>query len=90
MSDNIWVSHVSDDAFTSRHASFPMTKTGSKKKNRKQKKKPEAKKYWKRKGHSQRHRFQIARGVVVVVFFLFVFFPILSCARVKYEAHCVR
>ena len=42
MSDIIWVFHVSDDAFISRHASFPMTKTGSKK-NRKQKK-PEAKK----------------------------------------------
>ena len=32
MSD-IWVFHVSDDAFISRHASFPMTKTGNKKKN---------------------------------------------------------
>ena len=31
MSD-IWVFHVSDDAFISPHASFPMTKTGSKKK----------------------------------------------------------
>ena len=31
MSD-IWVFHVSGDAFISRHASFPMTKTGSKKK----------------------------------------------------------
>ena len=36
MSD-IWVFHVSDDAFISWHASFPMTKTGNKKK-------PEAKK----------------------------------------------
>ena len=36
MSD-IWVFHVSDDAFISRHASFPMPKTGSTKK-------PEAKK----------------------------------------------
>ena len=41
MSD-IWVFHVSDDAFISRHASFPMTKTGNKKKQ-KQKKKTEAK-----------------------------------------------
>ena len=32
MSDIIWVFHVSNDAFISRHASFPMTKTGSKKK----------------------------------------------------------
>ena len=31
MSD-IWVFHVSDNAFISRHASFPMTKTESKKK----------------------------------------------------------
>ena len=30
MSDIIWVFHVSDDAFISRDASFPMTKTGSK------------------------------------------------------------
>ena len=37
MSD-IWVFHVSDDAFISRHASFPMTKTGNKKKNRSKKK----------------------------------------------------
>ena len=29
MSD-IWVFHVSDDAFISRDSSFPMTKTGSK------------------------------------------------------------
>ena len=37
MSDIIWVFHVSDDAFISRHASFPMTKTGNKK-NQNQKK----------------------------------------------------
>ena len=37
MSDNIWVFHVSDDAFISRHASFPMTKTRNKKKTRSKK-----------------------------------------------------
>ena len=61
MSD-IWVFHVSDDAFISRHASFPMTKTGSKKKT-------EAKKNRKQKGHSQPHGFTIA--MVLCCFFLF-------------------
>ena len=42
MCDIIWVFHVSDGAFISRHASFPMTKTGNKKKNG-SKKKPVAK-----------------------------------------------
>ena len=69
MSD-IWVFHVSDDAFISRHASFPMTKTGSKKN-------PEAKKNRKQKGHSQRHGFQNARGIVL----LLLLFPILMCTR---------
>ena len=54
MSDIIWVFHVSDDAFISRHASFPMTKSGNKKKTESKKKN------WKQKGHSQRHGFQIA------------------------------
>ncbi len=62
MSD-IWVFHVSDDPFISQHASFPMTKTGNKKK-------PEAKKKRKQKGHSQRHGFQIAR-VLCCCCFLF-------------------
>ena len=50
------------------------------------KQKPEAKKNRKQKDHSQRHGFQIAKGVVL----LLLLFPILSCARVKYEAHCIR
>ena len=52
MSD-IWVFHVSDDAFISRHASFSMPKTGSKKK-------PEAK------GSQPTTWIQNCQGVVVV------------------------
>ena len=64
MSD-IWVFHVSDDAFISQHASFPMTKTVSKR-------------------VITDTRIPNCQGIVLLLF------PILSCARVKYDAHYVR
>ena len=64
MSDIIWVFHVSDDAFISRHASFPMTKPETKK-NQTQKKKR------KQKGHSQPHGFTIAMVLCCFCCFLF-------------------
>ena len=77
MSD-IGVFHVSDDAFISRHASFPMSKTGNKKK-------PEAKTKNGSKREQPTTRIHNCQGIV-----LFLLFPILSCACVKYEAHSVR
>ena len=82
MSD-IWVFHGSDEAFISRDASFPMTKTGSKRVIA-ETRIPNCQ-------GIELLLFPILsctrveyQGIV-----LLLLFPILSCARVEYEAHYV-